>query len=149
MATPETLATIVESIDINAPASAVFAALTEPEQLTQWWGREGGFRTTRAMADVRVGGAWAMYGVTGEGEQNDLFGTYLIVDPPHHLAFTWRRDPALADDTIVRYDLEERNGVTHLTVTHTGFVNAEDHDDHVHGWGTVLGWVAAHVEKSA
>ena len=43
---------IVETIEIEAPIGVVFAALTEPSELVQWWGqrrrirrREDGART--------------------------------------------------------------------------------------------------------
>ncbi len=41
MAVSETPAVIVESIAIEAPIAAVFAALTLPEQLVQWWNSVG------------------------------------------------------------------------------------------------------------
>lgn len=42
-------------------------------------------------------------------------GVYTIVDPPRVLAFTWQHDwkpDAVRDETLVRYDLSESNGVT-------------------------------------
>lgn len=153
MAQTESLPVIVEGIDINAPIRAVFAALSEPDQIVQWWGSEGGYHTTEMVTDLRVGGAWKTSGLSADGEANTVFGVYRVVDPPRCLEFTWRYRWADGDDashdTIVRYDLEERNGVTRITVTHTGFTSVDDRNDHEKGWKVVLGWLAAYVVQPA
>ena len=45
--------TIVQEITINAPASRVFEALTNPEQRKAWWGSAGRFQTTHMDSDLR------------------------------------------------------------------------------------------------
>jgi uncharacterized protein YndB with AHSA1/START domain len=46
---------IVQEITINAPAERIFAALTRPDQRSQWWGAEGRFQTTDMESDLRPG----------------------------------------------------------------------------------------------
>jgi uncharacterized protein YndB with AHSA1/START domain len=79
-----------------------------------------------------------------------VFGVYLIVDAPKLLEFTWRHDfydgDASQADTIVRYELEERDGATQLRVTHSGFTTVADREDHANGWKTVLAWLKGHAE---
>lgn len=139
---------IVESIAIEAPIAVVYAALTTPEQLTQWWGDET-HRATTMSADLRPGGAWKIAGTRGDGGPFSVSGIYRIVEAPSRLEFTWNHDwadesdPAALDETVVRYDLAERDGITHLTVTHSGFTSLEDRNDHARGWKSVLSWARA------
>lgn len=37
-------------------------------------------------------------------------------------------------ETLVRDELAERDGVTKLTVTHSGFTDARAREDHEKGW---------------
>lgn len=141
--------TIVREITIDAPASKIFAALTDPSQLTQWWGSDDTYRTGQMEADVRVGGHWRTTGTDGEGTPFAVEGVYRIVQPPHLLEFTWRHDWEGADitETIVRYELIEENGSTLVRVTHSGFQSEASRDDHGRGWVQVLAWLKAYVEK--
>lgn len=144
--------TIVREIVIDAPASAVFAALSEPEQLVQWWGDDSSYRCAKMEADLRVNGAWRTTGADGDGNPFAVFGTYRVVEPPTALEFTWRHDrPGTepASETVVRYDLSQRGTSTLLRVTHSGFTDRADFDDHNNGWVTVLRWVRGYLTPAA
>jgi uncharacterized protein YndB with AHSA1/START domain len=136
---------LVENITIAAPIAAVYAALTEPAELAQWW-ESAGDTVTRLESDLRVGGSWKISGENANGPFS-MSGIFRVVDPPQHLEFTWRSH-WMSADTFVRYDLEERAGQTTLTLTHTNFADQEDRDDHAKGWPMVLGWMAAYVTAS-
>ena len=140
--------TIASEIVIDAPAARVFAALTDPEQILQWWGSPEAYRTTGAQCDVRVGGSYRLEATSSEGNVMNIVGTFLEVDPPKRLAYTW--NPSWEDDmpeTIVRFDLTERDGSTLVRLEHTGFVAAEARDGHDRGWTLVLGWLKAFTEQ--
>ena len=149
MAHIDTPLMLVESIAITAPISAVYSALTEPEELVQWWGSHDGYQTTAMTSDMRVGGEWQTRGIRRDGDPFTVGGVYRIVDPPNQLEMTWRHSwnsgDETAHDTIVRYDLAETGGITTVTVTHTNFAGQEDRDDHAGGWPVVLAWMAAYV----
>jgi uncharacterized protein YndB with AHSA1/START domain len=145
-------ATIVETITIDAPRAAVFAALTEPDQLTAWWGSDDSYRCATMERDLRAGGAWNTTGRGSDGKPFSVAGVYRIVEPPARLEFTWRYDwhdgATDAPETIVRYDLAEHGALaTALTVTHSGFTSPGDRDDHVRGWKTVLGWLRGYLTR--
>lgn len=150
MAQTEIPAVIVETIAINAPAAAVFAALTEPEELVKWWGSDEAYHTEVMEADPRPGGAWKTTGRSSNGKPFSVFGIYRIVEAPKLLEFTWRHDFYDGDtsevETVVRYELEERDGVTQLRLTHSGFTRTADREDHSKGWKTVLSWLKGYVE---
>ncbi len=152
MAVTESPAIIVETIAIEAPIAAVFAALTDPDEIVQWWGSEESHHVTAMAADLRPGGAWESTGKTHDGEAFTVSGTYRAVDAPRLVEFTWRHDWSENDDaleTLVRYELIERDGVTNLTVTHSGFTSVADREDHARGWKEVLGWLRAFVATHA
>jgi uncharacterized protein YndB with AHSA1/START domain len=147
MSTAQSESTIVREITIDAPASKIYAALTDPNQLTQWWGSDDRYRTTAMEADVRVGGRWRTIGKDADGRDFAVEGVYRVVQPPHLLEFTWKHDWEGADssETLVRYELIEDGGSTLLRVTHSGFQSEKSRDDHDRGWTQVLTWLEAYV----
>lgn len=136
--------TIVQEISIDAPAAKIFAALTEPDQLTQWWGEEGKYQVTHMETDLRVGGRWRTTGTSTDGQPFSVGGVYRAIEPPHLLVYTWAHDwggDGDKSETLVRFDLTEHNGSTLVKVTHSGFVNPQSRDNHDRGWTVVLGWL--------
>ncbi len=149
MSTTADTSTIVKEITIHAPAAKVFAALTDPAQLPQWWGAEGAYHVDRMISDLRVGGRWRSEGISADGGTFSVEGIYRVVEPPHALEMTWTHDwEEHADETVVRYDLAERDGSTHLRVTHSGFTNAASREAHSSGWDQVLPWMVAYVTNA-
>jgi uncharacterized protein YndB with AHSA1/START domain len=139
--------TIVQEITINAPIARVFAALTTPEQCVKWWGVEGRFQSTRMESDLRPGGKWVMRGTRGgDGGEFTVRGEYREIAGPHLLSFTWLPDwDEGAPESLVRFDLEEANGVTTLRLTHSGLTGERSRAHH-QGWAEVLGKLRAFAE---
>lgn len=137
--------TIRQEITIAAPAAKVFAALTVPEQLKQWWWDND---DSTIEQDFHVGGVWRATGTSGKGERFSVTGTYRVIDPPRVLEYTWLHDWGQIDktETIVRFELDERDGVTHLRLIHSGFTDMSSKDDHENGWPKVLGWLRDYVQ---
>ena len=137
--------TIVQEITIKAPARRVFEALTDPAQRKAWWGAEGRFQTTHMESDLRVGGQWKMSGTGMGGTPFTVKGEYRTVEPPHALAFTWLPSwQPNATESLVRFDLAEKDGVTTVRLTHSG-LTPEALQAHK-GWPQVLGWLRDYVE---
>lgn len=70
----------------DAPRELVFAVLTEPEHLLQWWGPKGVHMDTCSL-DLRPGGTF-LYGLrTPDG--SELWGKWVfrVVEPPAHIEF--------------------------------------------------------------
>jgi uncharacterized protein YndB with AHSA1/START domain len=138
---------IVKEIVINAPAEQVFQAIVDPLQRVQWWGREGRFQATQMKSDLRPGGKWRMTGTAAAGKPFAAHGEYRVVDPPRLLEWTWIADwhenePA----TLVRFDLEEKDGVTIVRLTHSGFATQHARDSY-QGWPWLLALLQAHVHQ--
>jgi uncharacterized protein YndB with AHSA1/START domain len=139
------VAPIVAEITIKAPVKRIFTALTDPAARMKWWGMKGRFETTDMQSDLRPGGKWMMSG-TGMGKPFKISGAYTVVEPPRVLAFTWL--PSWDEDateTLVRFDLTEKDGVTTVRLTHSGFASEGSRSRH-QGWPQILGWLQAYAE---
>ena len=147
MSITPTADTITQEITISAPAARVFAALTTPEQCVRWWGIEGRFQSTRMDSDLRPGGKWLMRGTrASDGGDFTVRGEYREIDAPHLLSFTWLPDwQDAATESLVRFDLEEANGVTTLRLTHTG-LSGDAAKAHHQGWPAILDKLRSFVE---
>ena len=142
---------IVERIDIAAPASRVFQALTNPTELLAWWGDRATYPSTQWELDLRVAGGWRSHWRGPDGQTFALGGEILELRPPHLLVYTWwdERYDGLPY-TIVRYDIAETRGGVTVTVTHSGFDAARrDFAEYHGGWSTVLRKLRAHSESRA
>jgi|SRR6185437_12278316 len=141
----------VQEIVIKAPAERVFAALTRPEELLKWWAAEGKFRVVNAECNPQPGGKWLMR-VAGcgseENQASTVHGEYRTVDPPRLLTYTWIRENEEYPETLVRWDLEERDGSTTVRVTHSGLIT-ESLRTRNNGWPLITTLLKSYVECPA
>jgi uncharacterized protein YndB with AHSA1/START domain len=139
--------TIVQEITIKAPAERIFTALTDPSQRAQWWGAEGRFQTTHMESDLRPGGKRMMSGSGMGGKAFRAEGEYRSIERPRLLVFTWLPDwDTNAKESLVRFDLEEKAGVTTVRITHSG-LTSEGARAH-RGWPDILAWLRAYSEAT-
>ncbi len=137
-------------IHIGAPPERVFAALTDPQQVPQWWGQKSMYKVTRWQNDLRPGGKWRSEGSRGDGQAFHVEGEYLEVDPPRLLVHTWNPSYRELPTTVVRWELLAHKGGTLVKLSHRGFAgHAEAAKDHSQGWTRVLVWLEAFVEDGA
>jgi uncharacterized protein YndB with AHSA1/START domain len=135
---------IIEEITIKGSAERIFEAVADPEQRIKWWGVKGAYESTEMGSDLRVGGRWIMKGLA-MGKPFSCHGEYTKIERPRLLEFTW--NPSWQADnleSLVRFDLNEKEGVTTVRVTHSGLTPAA-RDAH-RGWPQVLSWLKAYVE---
>lgn len=138
---------IVQEIAIKSTAERIFAALTNPEERLKWWGGpEGRFKLTGFDSDLRPGGKWIMRADAQGGRKVTIRGEYREIVQPRRLVFTWLPDwYENATESLVRWDLEERDGVTTVRLTHSGLLTEASRESH-RGWPQILGWLKAYVE---
>lgn len=138
--------TIVEEIAIRAGAERVFDALTDPRERMKWWGSPEKFGVTECESDLRPGGKWHMRGNAYGGRRFEVIGEYREIERPRLLMFTWLPDwYENAAESLVRWDLEEKDGVTTVRVTHSG-LNESGRQSH-RGWSQILVWLRDYAEK--
>jgi uncharacterized protein YndB with AHSA1/START domain len=123
---------------VDAAPEPVWRAFVDAELLTLWWAQE-------ADCDPVPGGVlearWPTMGWT-------MRGTYLELDPPRTVAFTWSWDHE--PDTpvrTVRVSLAPHGDGTRLTLTHGDYSasDAEERRGHLEGWQHFLPKLAAAV----
>jgi len=118
----------------GAPAQAVFDAWTSEEVMRRWWHAGHDWETAEADVDLRVGGAVR---VVMRDPHNDVEygggGTFVEIEPPTRLAFTWLWD---GNDTrmLIELDFDETAGVTTVRFTHSGLWDEEAVRSHEAGW---------------
>jgi uncharacterized protein YndB with AHSA1/START domain len=129
---------VVCEIAIRASAAEVFAMFVDPARLARWIG-------IRALLEPRPGGAFRFELVPGEF----CSGRYVEVVPGRRVVFTWGWEsgalPVAPGSTTVEVELEERDGVTHVRLTHRG-LDAAMRGMHADGWAQYLARLAAAVE---
>ena len=68
-------------------------------------------------------------------------GKFLRIEKDSHVSFSWNYTPESSDtiiETIVTIDLFEKNGLTTLSLVHSGFESIEQREDHNGGWDDCL-----------
>jgi len=126
---------IKKEIVINAPAEKVYSALISPEELTQWF-------PNIVTIEPKVGGKISFKFLkesTKQDKNHEIVGEIVSVIPHKELSYTWNftTKPEYNKNTIVTWKLEQLDkNKTKLTLTHTGFTNADklQYDDHNEGW---------------
>jgi uncharacterized protein YndB with AHSA1/START domain len=129
---------VVREIAIRAPAAEVYAMFTQPAHLVRWIG-------IRALLEPRPGGRFRFELVDGEF----CSGRYVELVPGRRVVFTWGWEsgalPVAPGSTTVEVDLDERDGVTHVCLTHRG-LDAAMRAMHDEGWQRYLARLAATLE---
>jgi len=124
------------SIDINAPKSKVWDALTEPELIKQY------LFGTEVTTDWQVGSPITYKG-TWEGKAYEDKGVVLEIEPEKLLVSTFWSSlsgvPDLPENyQTVRYKLSTEDGGTRLTLTQDNNATREDAEHSEQNWNTVL-----------
>ncbi len=106
-------ATLVFERTLAHPPEAIWAALTEPEQLRHW------FTATLARIDGRPGGSIEM--VAGPAQIRST-GRILTWDPPRVLEYEWNAAPRpelpSGEASVVRWELSRDGAATRLRLVH-------------------------------
>lgn len=122
---------------IKASPARVWAAITQPEQMMQWWGPDAG-PTLNVVADVRPGGRFSVVFRLINGDEHNPTGTYREVVPEKKLVFTWDLPGDPEPVSLVTFRLEPVDGGTELTLTHERLPDEETRQSHELGWSGFL-----------
>ena len=142
--------TVRRTIRIAAPVDKVWAAVTEPEHISRWFGRV-----------VLDGPGVGARGTISWPDRGGLPLRIEKIDRPRMVAYRWCNDDAsgLTPDefdeehsTVFTFTLEPVPGGTELTVAETGFETTSDPtanmDSHRSGWDSELDKLVALLESS-
>lgn len=144
----EHAARVIRTIEVRAPIEVVWEALTDPRELTAWFG------DTAAFPDGTGAGASGTFGWRDHG---DFPARVERAEPPRVWAFRWGTPgEPLRDDssTVATFTLEETGAGTRLTVVETGFERLGDAaavraalEDNREGWTSELDELVALVAR--
>jgi uncharacterized protein YndB with AHSA1/START domain len=137
---------IERSIWIAAPREQVWAAITDPKQIQQWFSPT----TPWELSALEVGGRYYVF----DAEKGIETQVEVIerIDPPHQLVTRAMPEPP---DTVVKdkiYTLKEEHGGTRLTLTLAGYEQEPDGtrwghmEENAFGFGMMLQNTKAHAE---
>ena len=144
---------IEKQIQLSAPRSRVWRALTDPQEFGQWFG-------VRLSGEVTPGGK--LRGpITIEGYTHVMFeATVETVEPEKRFAFRWHPyaiDPAVdyssEPTTLVVFTLEDVAGGTLLKVVESGFDKIPAHrrskafEMNSEGWASQLRNIQKHLAR--
>jgi uncharacterized protein YndB with AHSA1/START domain len=105
----------------DAPRDLVFAAITDPELIPQWWGPRGTTTIVDQM-DPRPGGSWRFVLHNADGSETAFRGTYRELSPPERIVqtFEWEGMPGhISIETAIFEDLGDRTKLTTTSLFHT------------------------------
>jgi len=142
----ETSLTIVRRI--KASPETVFAALTRPEQIAQWWGPDPG-PVLLAETDLREGGGFRVRFRMVDGSEHESSGIYREVEPPKRLVMTWQWHGEDMAESLVCIDLRPLDDGTEVTFTHSRLPDRASRDSHLEGWTGALNKLGAMFNKDS
>ncbi len=144
--TAENPGTIVITRRFDFPIERVFDAWLDPARARNFlFGTPTG-KMVRVEIDARVGGSFNI--TRRDDEDVEHVGTYLEIDRPRRLVFTFGVPKFSAQMTRVSIDVKPLATGCELTLTHEG-VLPEWLDSGREGWGKILDGLSAHLAKEA
>jgi uncharacterized protein YndB with AHSA1/START domain len=149
------LGSIERELYVDAAPEVVFAVVSDPEHVQEWWPDE-------ARYEAVVGSAGEILFASPDGDpagpKVELL-TVVEVDPPRRFAFRWTQpageDAAEGNSLLVTFDLSPQGAGTLLRFRETGFrelgweaaVLEAQYRDHVSGWDHFLPRLLAYAER--
>jgi uncharacterized protein YndB with AHSA1/START domain len=122
---------------VHAPIEQVFDAWLNPELLTRFILPAPGMPQPEVENDPREGGRFTIVMHVGD-DRIPHTGSYLELDRPRRLRFSWE-SPYSTDDSTVTLDFAEIDSTTtRVELTHVKFLHEEARSDHEGGWGNIL-----------
>lgn len=127
MATAETVDAVEVEARIAASPETVFDFFTDPDKMIQWMGRS-------AQLDARLGGDFRC-DINSDAVAS---GTYVALDPPNRIVFTWGWEGEDAvtkpGSSTVEVLLVADGDGTHLRLIHHDLPSVESATKHGQGW---------------
>lgn len=126
--------TVEKTIWINVPRERVWRAITQSQEIMQWWDDYWEISALEVGAVVKFG-----------TPDDFMIATITVVDPPRQFTIQWPPPPQYHRiEIFTTFLLEEENGGTRVTVTETGFealpddIRQKRYDQTAQGYTTVL-----------
>ena len=139
--------TITLEPPFKAPISLVWAAWTQPEHITQWWGPKS-MTTEIIKHDFRVGGYWEFQMKMKDGNAFIGDGIYMEIEAPLRLVTSANFKP-MTEGVELHIILKEKGDQTHFVfhVVHASeeYCIQQEKMGLMNGWGSVFDRLEEHV----
>ena len=123
---------------LNAPPAKVYAAWTNPQKMTRWFGPANArIGSVQADIDARVGGRFRISFSTDD-EYYEAGGVYRELVPNQRLVFSWAWHSSPERESQVTVTLKPDGDGTLLTLHHEQFFDSAARDGHERGWTGML-----------
>ncbi len=126
---------------VRARAEEIFDLWTQPDLMARWMSPFPGAVDCKASCDLRPGGAFSLIMLSRESGR-EVSGTYVEVERPRKLVFTWTGALTNNVDTLVTVELTARGDETDLVLTHERLPTSAIVEGHTRGWGHILDHLA-------
>jgi uncharacterized protein YndB with AHSA1/START domain len=131
---------------VKAGAEQIFDLWSKPELMVRWMSPFAGAVDCKASCDLRPGGAFSLF-MSSEQATREVSGTYVQIDRPRKLVFTWIGPLTNNVTTLVTVELTPRGDETDLVLTHERLPTPAIVEGHTRGWGHILDHLADAVAK--
>lgn len=138
-------APVIKEVTVDAPVDRVWKAITDKDEMKQWYFDLENF-------EARPGFAFQFYGGTEEHQYLHLCEIKEVV-PNQKLSYSWRYD-GYPGDSLVTFELFEEGDQTRVKLTHEGLETfpADNPDfskgNFVEGWNQLIGTsIKTYLEK--
>ena len=131
---------------VKAGAEQIFDLWTKPDLMVRWMSPFPGAVDCKASCDLRPGGAFSLV-MTSADASRDVSGTYVQIDRPRRLVFTWIGPLTNNANTLVTVELTPHGDETDLVLTHERLPTQAIIEGHTRGWGHILDHLADAVAK--
>ena len=131
---------------VKAPAQEIFDLWTKPDLMVRWMSPFPGAVDCKASCDLRPGGAFSLV-MSSAGANREVSGTYVHIERPHKLVFTWIGPLTNNVETLVTVELDPHGDETDLLLTHERLPTSAIVEGHTKGWGNILDHLADAVAK--
>ncbi len=131
---------------VKAAAEQIFDLWTKPDLMVRWMSPFPGAVDCKASCDLRPGGAFSLV-MTSKDASREVSGTYVEIDRPRKLVFTWMGPLTNNVNTLVTVELTPHGDETDLVLTHERLPTLAIHDGHTRGWGHILDHLADAIAK--
>jgi uncharacterized protein YndB with AHSA1/START domain len=131
---------------VRAGAEQIFDLWTKPDLMVRWMSPYPGAIECKASSDLRPGGAFSLV-MSSKESSREVSGTYVEIDRPRKLVFTWFGPLTNNVNTLVTLELIPLGDETDLVLTHERLLTAAIVDGHTKGWGNILDHLADTAAK--
>ena len=106
----------------------------------------GDVMSAEAVLDVRVGGSFRIV-MKAKAKDHVHTGTYLVVEPPSKLVFTWSEVDSPSATTLVTVEFLPHGDESELVIMHEKFSKPDVAKRYEGGWGTIADKFAGYLAQ--